>query len=648
MKTLLKTTSLLLFCLCFINCTPEEKPGDSSGFDVKLEIPATINLGIGATTIDFNVIDGKAPKQTDLIILDGPAGQKFCKILSSSSQSITVELYTDFQNGSHKISVQRGLDVLSLGTCVISVEAYDDGVNPDKESTVYGRVSCNGVGLANVVVSDGNEVVATDKNGVYQMTSAKKHGYVFVSIPSGYNPPRDIVFPVFYKYTDKSSSVVERIDFELTQSRDQSSFEMLVFGDLHLADRSNDDLEQFEHVIEDLQTYLNDNRHKTIYGLTLGDMTWDSYWVSNDYSFKEYKAEMKPLQGYNFFILQTCGNHDHSLEYAGDFDTMIDYKTNLGPSYYSYNIGEVHIISLDDIECKNPGGGGKASYSLGLTNEIMEWLKKDLAYVSKDRPVIVSMHAPFYSNPGSQNSIKYRFSNTTTAATLEDLLDDFKEAHIFSAHTHVMYNADNDKIFEHNAGAVCACWWWTDHLVPGIHISTDGTPGGYTIFKVDGKDISWQYKGTKQSVETQFRTYDRNEIDLSEERYILGANASNKQEFLDRITGWSGKSTANEVYINCWNYDPEWKITVTENGKELAVERFAISDPLHLFSYTAPRLRANKGLSFDTNLHHHMFKVTASSPNSTLIITATDRFGNEYTEEMKRPKEFNIGSYRMF
>jgi len=35
-----------------------------------------------------------------------------------------------------------------------------------------------------------------------------------------------------------------------------------------------------------------------------------------------------------------------------------------------------------------------------------------------------------------------------------------------------------------------------------------------------------------------------------------------------------------------------------------------------------------------------MFSVTASSPVSELEITVTDRFGNVYSERMKRPKAF--------
>ena len=59
------------------------------------------------------------------------------------------------------------------------------GAKAAKGATVYGTVECNGTPLEGVVVSDGVEVVKTDKKGVYNIASEKRTGYVFISIPSG-------------------------------------------------------------------------------------------------------------------------------------------------------------------------------------------------------------------------------------------------------------------------------------------------------------------------------------------------------------------------------------------------------------------------------------------------------------------------------
>jgi hypothetical protein len=42
----------------------------------------------------------------------------------------------------------------------------------------------------------------------------------------------------------------------------------------------------------------------------------------------------------------------------------------------------------------------------------------------------------------------------------------------------------------------------------------------------------------------------------------------------------------------------------------------------------------------------HFFKVKLEDPNTDIVIKATDEFGNVYTENMARPKEFRISDYK--
>ena len=642
MKALSQGILTLCFAVLFAGCSKDVNPS-GEGSDVKLDIPAEMTIKADATTVSFSVIDGLAPKQTDILIMDGPAGQKFCKILSASSSSMTAELYSGIKTGQHKISIQRGLDILPQGTTRIVIASLSDDelVKPNASSTVYGKVSCNGEGIADVVVSDGITATTTDKNGVYQLTSEKKLGYVFISTPKGYNVPVDIVFPQFYKNTQKSASAVERLDFELTRSKDQTEFSLLVLGDIHLARRHND-LAQFPRFADDIKAYVAANPGELFYGATLGDMVHDQYWISNNFSYPEYKNEMRQLSGLPIF--HTIGNHDHSLEYAGDFDTVRDFRKHIGPNYYSYNIGHVHFITLDNIECMNAGNYGKSDYNVNIPAEQFEWLKKDLSYVPKTTPVFLFMHSTYHNNPGLKEKITgYNLDN---GAEVSALLSGYPEVHIFSAHTHTMFNGEKDNFYEHNAGAVCAAWWVSGLLSPGIHIAKDGAPGGYHVVKVRGKNISWQYKGVDLPITTQFRTYDRNNIDLSADKQVPNANATHRAEYETSAKYWLTEGVPNEVYINVWNVDPTWKVEVKENGTMLYAERIKCSDPLYLHSALAKRQNSNT--SSDGYHSYHMYKVVANSPNSTLDITVTDRFGNVYKETMKRPKPFTIEEYRTY
>lgn len=649
MKSILRY-ALPLFLLTFcLGCTPEENPESSNGFDVRLDIPAEISIDEDASSIEFAVLEGKAPKQSDLMILEGPAGQKFCKILSATTSAVTIELYDGVKAGQHKISIQRGLEVKYLGTTKISFKALpdEDLVKPDTGSSIYGKVHCNGKGIEGVVVSDGIEVSVTDKNGVYQLASKKKYGYVFVSVPSGYNVPTDTSLPQFYKYTEKSASAPERHDFELTTSRDQTAFNLLVFGDIHLARRHND-LAQFPRFADDINKYISEHQSEVFYAVTLGDMVHDQFWIPNNFGFLEYKEELKRLNGLPVF--QTIGNHDHSIAYNTEEGAVIEYRENLGPNYFSFNIGNAHFIALDNINCTtdkeglNVGSFISHKYAVNIAGEQMEWLKKDLSYVPKDKVVFAFMHSTWHYNPGTK-SYSSGF-NMDDGEELHTLLNAYKEAHVFSAHSHLMWNVEDGNTYEHNAGAVCAAWWVSGYLSPGIHIAKDGAPGGYHVVKVNGKDISWQYKGVDLPITTQFRTYDRNMIDLSPETQVPNATQKHKDEYIASAQYWLTPGVENEVYINVWNADYDWKVEVKENGFALKVERLKCTDPLYL--HTALAKRQNSNTSSDGAHNYHMYKVVASSPNSTLDITVTDRFGNVYTEQMKRPRAFSIDEYRTY
>ena len=248
------------------------------------------------------------------------------------------------------------------------------------------------------------------------------------------------------------------------------------------------------------------------------------------------------------------------------------------------------------------------------------------------------MHIPLYNNKG-QYGLK-------EASTLANVLKPYPEVHLYTAHTHTVYNKDElatDHLFEHNAGAICATWWWTGKLTPGVHIGQDGSPGGYTILDIAGTDFKWQYKATGKGTDYQFLTYDRNQIHITKDKYAPNYTGS---DFKPSI--WGTASSANEVYVNVWNWDPSWKVEVTEDGKPLTVSQLVSGelDPLHYIAYTAKRYASNSAVTFPTGKNYHMFKVTASSANSTLDIKVTDRFGNVYTETMTRPKAFTTDQYK--
>ena len=636
---------LVMSCTVLLCCGQKEAPEQTLD-SVQFAIPDKMEVAYGSATISFRVQFSKAPVSGDQMVLGSLSP---CAIQNITSTSFDVNISAlwaqSFGNGSYTVTLRRGQASRKMGEMQVVVKADDpEELRPAAGATVYGKVICEGEGLPDAVVSDGINVVKTDKDGVYQLPSRKYHGYVFVSVPSGYEPSRNGILPVIHRQLTEGASTPERVDFTLNRADGQDSHTMLMLGDIHLANRT-DDRKQFRDLVYDVNSYVSQATGK-VYARTLGDMTWDLYWETNNYGYREYLADAQTITGLT--IYQTIGNHDHSMYQVGDFNTVKEYKEVIGPTYYSFNVGKVHYIVLDDVECTNAtpttDNNGKAcyvrDYNASLVQDQLDWLAKDLSFVSTSTPLVVTMHIPLYKPGGN-----YRFDSN--GSKFEALLRPYSQVQLFTAHTHTIYNVDKtatNHIFEHNAGSICGTWWWSAKETPGVHIGQDGSPGGYMIVKADADHFTWQYKPTGAPVTEQFRAYDRNQIHITADKYVASGNAEHKAALDAGL--WASANTANEVYINVWNWDPSWKVEVTEGGTPLTVTRDTQMDPLHLIAYTAKRLNKNATASFPTGTNNHMFKVKASSENSTLEIKVTDGFGTVYTESMTRPRAFSTDTYK--
>ncbi len=580
--------------------------------------------------VTLKVVGSHGPEEGDVIVLMNTAESFDNQIKSIDKGSFTFTLDPKVTTGRYEMLVRRNSRTKIVGYINIDIIFDVVDIEPTGGNNVYGVVHCDGEGLADVVVSDGVEVVKTDKDGVYQFKSAKKWGYVFVSIPKGYEVVSEGVLPQFHATLTEKADKAERHDFNLVKVN-QEKYRVYFLGDMHLADRTND-LNQFDNCMKEVKADIMDDDVKS-YVITLGDMTWDLYWYSRNYYFPQY------LKSVNYYFknaakqvqfFHTIGNHDHDMCKDGDFNTVIEYVKDIAPTYYSFNIGDVHYIVLDDILCTNVGGAASAkperAYRSEVTDEQLKWLAKDLSFVSKTTPVIVTSHAPVYAK-GAENLLNIYNYNLTNSSTL---ISKFKG------------------YYEHNAGAVCASWWWSGYLTSGIHICTDGAPGGYSVWDITGTDKKWRYKGTGRDKNEQFRSYDLNNVWFTVEKDAPKVPAALKSKF-EKYTDAYPKNSKNEVLINIWNWDPNWKIEIKENGKTLSCTRVKGYDPLHIAALTAKRFN-NSSITetpaFTTTMNYHMFKVKASSATSTIDIKVTDEFGNVYTETMKRPKEFSTDAYK--
>ena len=655
MKNVLKYLLLALIAVSQLfacgGSDDEKTPADN--FDVQFTVPGSVDVTEGGECTFAVSGGGKSPLTTDTFILESDAGISYvCPLVNTSSDSFTVRLADGCETGYYKVFVKRDARKKSFGRIYINI-VEDIDFKPDAGTTVYGIVSSAGVGVENVVVSDGAEVTVTNEKGIYQLKSAKKWGYVFISVPSGYEVPSVGVLPQFHRALKNSADVVERADFKLEKVDGQDSYKIFMLGDMHLANRTGD-LGQFAQFTSDLTDYMTRHKGEKMYALTLGDMTWDLYWYSNSYYFPQYlntvNSQIKNLQ-----IFHTMGNHDNDFQTRSDYDAAVKYVDQICPTYYSFNIGKVHYVVMDDIDCSSYDGSTSRNYVKSLSAEQLDWLAKDLSYVAKTTPVVVAMHAQVFYPTTSGFKIDHDPVNTLR---LFDILDGYTVRFV-TGHTHKLFNVtpdapivDGHNFREYNSGSVCASWWWSGNLTPGIHIGTDGTPGGYGIWDVTGTDFQCLYKSTGWPEEYQFRSYDLNNVHFSMADVPLmpsDISASVKNAYMQYVNAYP-QNNDNEVLINIWNWNSDWTLSVVdENRKTLPYTEVWAYDPLHIAALSVKRFN-NAGLkstpSFITDKFTHFFKVKADDADTDLVITVKDEFGNEWTENMQRPKAFSTDAYR--
>ncbi len=556
---------------------------------------------------------------------------------------------------------------------------------PDKAgNNVKGVVYCGNEPVEGAVVSDGTSVVKTDVNGRYYLNSNKKREYVFVSIPSGYKVKTDKIYPQFFsKFSTADESVTEQHNFELTKT-DKDNYVILGLADMHVANIRNTPKQFTERFIPDVNATIAEYKAqgKDVYCLSLGDESHDLYW----YNYNLALGAIKPyIEKINAPLFQCMGNHDNDPYCPDDFLAENTWRKEMGPSYYSFNIGKFHYVVLDNIVYINNGGTqgkiGDREYDLKVTSEQLEWLKKDLAAVDKTAPLVIAMHASYFNkaklydkDPDPQKPrIRYTLENYKD---LKNCVSGFSNVTILSGHAHTNSSTGEGNIREYNIGAVNGSLWYTgqDHMAKN-HICGDGSVGGYFVMDIQGNNYTHYYKSMGYDKNYQFRTYDGNTTFIRKTKHFPNAASSysNKKVYdlfnekaNDPSNGnygcmeeWGGvyadgattpkARTDNMVFINVFGWDDRWKIEVTENGKKLDVIRMNAYDPLHIISLACKCLDngadASKEESITSgrlpSLTAHFFRVQASSATSKLTIKVTDADNVVYTEEMTRPKEFS-------
>ena len=542
--------------------------------------------------------------------------------------------------------------ILLLSALVTSIFFVEAKSTKRDSITIFGRVLCEGKPLANVPVSDGVHIVKTDSLGRYNIASHKFQGVVFVITPSGYEPECDKrILPRFWSLLRKKREVAEQHDFHL-KKRDQSNHRIIFMSNIYLHN-SNDDLSQFKrNTIPAARKIMAEAGDSTaVYTILVGDISNCPMWYSREFDVDDAVSLIASLR-YPTMLYTVMGDQDNDGAVPGtgltDYKAERQYVYSCGPKYYSMNIGDIHYIVLDNTVFRNEAGKGKypteivgkRNYDRFVTIDQLDWLRKDLALIKdKSQPIVVCMHQTAFSS-NSKNRISKRFSKPEHLDSLTNCFTDFKSVHFVTAGSsdrRIFRANELPNIISHEVGSTSGDRWKTGYN--GYEqIASGGTPAGFEIFNIKGKNISWHY-ATESGDKKPFRVYDMAKVG---EYYKENLDMQNLlREYPKTYINYSAPEFASQIYVNWWGNEKGAKLEVFEDNKPLRVRQIHQADPLFVATSSAITLKhSRKKPRMGRNNCQHLFRVHRTSPTSTIKVKATTPFGEVYEEIIVGNKEF--------
>lgn len=198
------------------------------------------------------------------------------------------------------------------------------------------------------------------------------------------------------------------------------------------------------------------------------------------------------------------GNHDLDFDAPAEhrFDT---FKAQLGPEYYSYDSGKVHVVALNTVEYPTRADPAKGDYNGAIDEDQLEWLRNDIARVPQDRLIVVAAHIPLLDF-ADQGSAKHQVDQVRE---IYEILEG-REAIAVGGHTHSLENLrKGDSLegwsrlfgvdglpFPHITAGAISGDWYSGRLLEGgypLAVQRDGALPGVLTLDVRNSEVKERF-----------------------------------------------------------------------------------------------------------------------------------------------------------
>lgn len=362
-------------------------------------------------------------------------------------------------------------------------------------------------GLSGVMVSNGCDVSLTDGEGRWSLP-VRDGGVISVIKPARWK----IVSQGHYLHqplgTPESLNVrgpriaatgplPQAIDFKLAPSDEPLAFDVLMVADPQPANPT-----ELNYALASLRSAVEAT--KPAFAISHGDVMADDLTL--------LPAYLDGVAETACDFLHCPGNHDMNLD-APDADFAFEaWKRYIGPTQTALHYAGATFILLNNV-APLPRGG-RLGYRGEIGDDQLRFVANVLKHTPRDNLIVLSMHIPLasFEAPTSPSD------TTVDRDALLALLDGRPHTVSFSGHAHTTEHHYLDwpdgrrqsaPHHHHVLTAASGSWWsgpLADDGVP-IAVSRDGTPKGYHVLSVDGRNYTTRFMPFDKRLDPVARTF---------------------------------------------------------------------------------------------------------------------------------------------